>query len=81
MVPKGTDIEQPTKMPLPRRVVLLLVWPCLVLTGLLAWNRAPQIVVVAVFLFPILGYILVLQVIEPWLERRERESGRSRAGV
>jgi hypothetical protein len=64
--------EYPERPPMPtvRRVILLLVWPCLIGTAALGFLRAPQIAITGTFLFPIVAYVICLRVIEPWLDRR-----------
>jgi FtsH-binding integral membrane protein len=56
-------------MPLVRRIVLLSVWPCLIASVILVFVRAPQLVIGAIFFFPLIAYLLTLRIIEPWLAR------------
>lgn len=56
-----------------RRIAILLPWVALPLAVYLALaTDVSQFVVIAVFVFPIVVYLFVLNVVEPWLERRSR---------
>ena len=68
----SNENSEPRAMPAVRRVVLLLVWPCLLGAFALMFVRASPIVVSVVFLFPVVAYVVTLRFIEPWLERRRR---------
>jgi hypothetical protein len=62
------------KSKIARRVAILVSWSIAFGCSLIAlFAGAPQIVIIALFLGGVLPYIVSIQVIEPWLEKREEE--------
>lgn len=53
-----------------RRIVIGLPWVTLPLTGYLVVTGASSFVVWGTFFFPIAIYLVTLNIVEPWLDRR-----------
>jgi len=61
---------------LPRKIAIVMAWLILLSGFVLGWKtRIAQSLLLLFFPLALVPYVIVLQVIEPWLARSERRSG------